>query len=387
MNQTLFAASLPESIIKQYSIRVKASRGINFGQGIPSFPTAPHIVAAAQKALQDPGVGVYPNFLGTLELRTAITDRINTAHEIQTSPEKNVLVTVGAMEATAATIFSLVHNGDRVGVITPDYCNHFPQLLLARAEIVELPMLETQEWNLDFNLIARELKKGLKLLVLTNPNNPTGAVLSKGDLAELIRLAAEYGTWVLTDETYSFLTYSRKYVSLLDFWTTYDRLITVRSFSKEYAMTGWRVGYIIAGSEFISLAARTHDALTGCVPKISQLAAVAALRESQEIVHQYRSVLERRKNLVLTQLATFNEMITYIPPRGAYYIFPRYTIPVPSLKLTERLLSEGNVAVVPGSVFGKSGEYHFRISFAVDDTVITKGLSVLNRALKGVFSK
>lgn len=384
MNHQLFGVTLPESIIKQYSVRIKASGGINFGQGIPSFPTAPHIVAAAKKGLKDPGIGVYPNFLGTLGLRTAIAAKLNTVHAVDIQPDKHILVTVGAMEATATAIFSLIQNGDRVGVITPDYCNHFPQLQLARADIVEIPMKEDQAWNIDLERVEEELRNGLKLLVLTNPNNPTGAVLSADSLQALVLLAQKYGTWVLSDETYSFLSYDQPFISLLDFWDTYDRLITVRSFSKEYAMTGWRVGYVVSRPEFIAIAAKTHDALTGCVPKVSQVAAQAAVEGSQRIVQQYVRILAERRRIVLRELSGFGEMLTITPPQGAYYVFPRVHTRIRSLELTERLLRDGNVAVVPGSVFGKSGEFHFRISFAVDNNVLETGMVILKQALTGI---
>lgn len=375
----LFAEQLPESIIKRYSIRIKARNGINFGQGIPSFPTAPHIIAAASRALSERGIGVYPNFLGTIELRTAIAEKLNGDHALQLKAAEHVLVTVGAMEATASVIFSLINNGERAGVLTPDYCNHFPQLQLARARIVEIPLQERHGWQLDFDVLKKQMQRGLKLLLLTNPNNPTGWVIPRQDMRELVRLAAQYGTWVVADETYSFLTYDTPFTSLLDCWNDYDRLITVRSFSKEYAMTGWRVGYVVTRPEVLEVFAKTHDALTGCVPKISQYAALEAVTGPQDIVTEYRNFLRKRRDAAISALTGMRDVLSFNPPQGAYYIFPRYRVKESSMALTERILTAANVAVIPGSVFGKAGERHFRISFAVSDEVLTQGFQQLHQ--------
>lgn len=369
----MFADTLPDSIIKRLSIRARTLGAINLGQGIPSFPTAPHIIEAAKLALDDPTIGIYPNFLGEIELREAVAKK----HAV--SP-KNVLITVGAMEATAASILGLVENGDRVGLITPDYCNHLPQILLARGVPVEIPIEEGSTWQLPVSSIEEEAKKGLKLLIITNPNNPTGALVSKDELESVVGLAQKYGFWILTDETYAFLTYDKPMVSLLEFKS--DKFLVVRSFSKEYAMTGWRVGYVIGAEDVISGLAKVHDALTGCVPKISQRAAIAALTGPQTIVKDYQTTLARRRALVSEILDQMKDVMTYIVPGGAYYVFPRYGMNISSLELAERLLIEAHVAVVAGSAFGKSGEHHIRISFAVDDETLREGLGRIGRYLQ-----
>lgn len=378
----MFADNLPESIIKQLSIRVKKINGINLGQGIPSFPTAPHIIVAAKDALNDPVIGVYPNFLGTIELRQALVGKLKQESQIELNAEKNILITVGAMEATAAAILSIVENNDRVGVITPDYCNHFPQIQLARGEIVEIPLDEKNNWDIDLDKIKIELAKGLRLLIVTNPNNPTGSVVSKQSLDQLIILCKEYDTWLLFDETYSFLSYDEKFTSLLNYWNQYDKLLIVRSFSKEYAMTGWRVGYIVGQEPAIKIFAKVHDALTGCAPKISQMAALAAVTGSQTIVGEYQKVLSGRRDLVCKLLDEFKDVLAYIRPRGAYYIFPRFNLNTSAQNLCEEILTETGVAVVPGIAFGNSGENHLRISFSVDDDKLKAGVAKIGQFLR-----
>ncbi|MCL4360606.1 pyridoxal phosphate-dependent aminotransferase [Patescibacteria group bacterium] len=372
-----FAASLPESVIKRLSIEVKAVGGINLGQGIPPFPTAPHIISAAKKALDDPAIGVYPNFLGTEELRDAIAKEMSKNHKLGLSVD-HVLVTVGAMEGTATAILSLLHDGERVGIVTPDYCNHIPEIMLARGVCVELPMQESTRWMLDIARIEAAAKKGLKLLILTNPNNPTGAVISANELGSLVRLADRYGFWILSDETYHFLSYADPAPSLLEFWDRSARLITVRSFSKEYAMTGWRVGYVVARPDAIRVFAKTHDALVGCVPKISQRAAIAALTGPQAVVRSYRKQFSRLRDLTLRTLAPIRDgTIHFADPEGAYYLFFRYEANRASLAVAKDILHATNVGVIPGSVFGKSGEGHIRISFASSEPNLMQGLTRL----------
>ncbi|MEK7166563.1 MAG: pyridoxal phosphate-dependent aminotransferase [Patescibacteria group bacterium] len=374
----MFADGLPESIIKTLSIRVKELKGVNFGQGIPSFPTAEHIRQAAREALNEKDIGVYPNFLGFEALRQAIADKFTIEYKFPFTIG-HTLITVGAMEAVASSILSLIETGARVGIVTPDYCNHFPVVMLAKGTIVEIPYREEGVWKLDLPKIEAEAKKGLKTLIITNPSNPTGAVLAEDELAKLVFLSNTYGFWLVFDETYSFLTYDTPFISLLSFFDKCERLITIRSFSKEYAMTGWRVGYIVTRPETIKLIAKTHDALVGCVAKISQRAALAAITGSQEIVAEYRRILQIRRDVICNKLDTLGDKLTYAKPLGAYYIFPKYKNAISSIILSEDILQKTGVAVVPGAAFGKVGERHFRISYAVDDAVLEKGLEKLAR--------
>ncbi len=376
--QSLFATTLPDSMIKRLSIRAREIGAVNLGQGIPSFPTPPHIIAAAQRALQtDPEIGIYPNFLGLPELRDAIAARLNRDHQLSLQNDA-ILVSVGAMEGIATSILSIVENGDRVAVLTPDYANHFPQLTLARANVVEVPMIEQKGWRIDLDLLETEAKKGLKLLLFTNPGNPTGVVFSNDEMKQMVNLAKRYGFWIAADETYQFLTYGTKAHSLLDFWSEYERLVTVRSFSKQYAMTGWRVGYVVARPDMVKLFARTHDGLVGCVPRVSQMAAVAALG-SDEFVAQSAAIITKRRQLTVAAFEKLSTHFTFTVPAGAYYLFPRYHLHLSAVTLAQKLLEEAKVVVVPGSVFGAAGEHHIRISFAGSDEVLIEGFSRLQK--------
>lgn len=370
----MFADALPESLIKGLSIRARELGAVNLGQGIPSFPTAPHILDAAREALSDPGIGVYPNFLGELALREALVSRLNKEHTSCSFDVSNVLVTVGAMEGTAAAILSVISQGDTVVVITPDYCNHEPQVLLTKGNLVQISMNEARNrWELDRPGIEQAVASGARMIVYTNPGNPTGAVFTKDDITFLVEIAQANNVWILSDETYDFLTYDVPFVSLLSVAGEYERALVVRSFSKEYAMTGWRVGYIVAASSVLSVIAKTHDALTGCAPKISQRAALAALSGSQDIVDEYRAVYAKRHKRAISLLSEIPG-ISLIEPLGAYYAFPKYEQAIDSVMLSEGLLTKAGVAVIPGKAFGKGGEGHFRISFAVSDDVLTSGI-------------
>ena len=371
----MFASQLPESVIKRLSIRARELGAVNLGQGIPSFPTPPHIIEAAHAALDDPTIGVYPNFLGELDLREAIAKKLS-------SDTKTILVTVGAMEGTATAILSIVGNGERVGIVTPDYCNHFPQVMLARGEVVAIPLQEGSSWILDVSCVEKEAKRGMRLLIITNPGNPTGFVATKEELQAVVGLANKHGFWILADETYCYLTYDTPHVSLLDVWDESDRLIVVRSFSKEYAMTGWRVGYVVAREETIKTFAKVHDSLVGCVPKISQRAAIAALTGGQDFVAHNHAAYARRRQMTMDAIAGMDQL--RLPTvSGAYYAFVRYSGNRKSVDVCEDLLTKTKVAVVPGSFFGEGGEGHIRLSFAVDDAILTEGL----KRIRDYFSK
>jgi len=370
----MFAHSLPESLIKGLSIRARELGAVNLGQGIPSFPTAPHIIDAVRDALSDPFIGVYPNFLGEAAVRQEIVVRLSREHPDTQFSVGNVLVTVGAMEGTAASILSVIGTGDGVAVVTPDYCNHQPQVLLAKGRYVEVPMRKSEKrWELDRDAMEQAVAGGIKMIVYTSPNNPTGAVFSRDDVSFLVSLAKQYDAWLLSDETYGFLTYDVSFTSLLSLARGYEKALVVRSFSKEYAMTGWRVGYVVAHQSVFPAIAKTHDALTGCAPKISQRAALAALTGPQDVVVSSGLEYARRRKHAISLLKDIPG-VSLIHPEGAYYAFASYTKNIASTDLSQELLTDQGVAVIPGAAFGTGGERHFRISYAVEPDLLKRGI-------------
>jgi len=375
----MFASVLPESVIKRLSIRARELGAINLGQGIPSFPTPPHIIEAVKAGLDDPTIGVYPNFFGEIALRQAIATRIQKDHGLKIDALKNVLVTVGAMEGTATAILSLIGNSDRVGIVTPDYCNHFPQVMLARGKVIPLPLIEGKDWTLDLSLIKREAKLGMKLLLLTNPSNPTGFVASKRELQAVIDLAHTYGFWILSDETYSYLTYDASHISLLDVWVQSERLVVVRSFSKEYAMTGWRVGFVHSDEENIREIVKVHDSLVTCAPVISQYAAIAAFDFADNEVESFRRQYQNRRDLICRHLDDLNGVFSYQKPNGSYFVFPKILKTKNSWNFAAKLLREAKVAVVPGAAFGPSGESHIRMSFGRSEKDINGAMEKIKK--------
>lgn len=382
----MFAKQLPESLIKGMSIRARELGAVNLGQGIPSFPTAPHILSAARDALSDPTIGVYPNFLGELALRQAIADRLMREHPQHAFDTGRVLVTVGAMEGTAAAILAVAEAGDTVAVITPDYCNHEPQILLAKARVRQIPMkTDASRWQLDRAAIEKAFADGVKMIIYTSPGNPTGVVFTAEDISFLVELAKKHDAWILSDETYDFLTYDRPFVSLLSMAGDYEKALVVRSFSKEYAMTGWRVGYVVAHADALKVLAKTHDALTGCVPKISQRAAIEAINGDQDAVTEHKREYATRRERAI-QLLSSVPGVTLLPPEGAYYAFAKYSADISSTELAKRLLEEAKVAVIPGSAFGTGGEGYFRISYGVEEPVLVEGVQRIREFFSKNFS-
>lgn len=344
------------------------------GQGIPAFPTPVHIIDAAKKALDEPEINIYPNFLGILELREALAKKLKVSKE-------QILITVGAMEAFASSMLSLLDYNNLVGVLSPDYCNHYPAIRLAKAKLLEIPLLEKKDWEIDFAKVEEAAKKGMRVLVLTNPNNPTGSVFEKKEIEKLVKLSNKYGFYFLCDETYSFLSYEKKFCSLLEFFKENDRLIVVRTFSKEYCLTGWRVGYVITSEPLIKIIAKTHDALVGCASKISQKAALVALTGPQDSVLKMKEELRRRRDFICEELTKMGDKVSFSKPQGTYYLFLKYKREENSLFLARKILEEDRLAVVPGIVFGQTGEFHLRLSFGGKEDLLKKGLKILGRMI------
>lgn len=376
------AEQLPTSIIKASSNRAREIGAINLGQGIPSFSAPEAAKNAAIFALEnDPDIDKYPNYLGVPELRQEIANRLSN-ESMQNIKLENILITVGAMEACQTIISSIVEPGDRVAVITPDYATHFSQLMLPDAVEVNIPMKEELGWQINLDAIEQESRRGLKLLLITNPNNPTGSVISQEQLEQLISLSEEYGFWLLSDETYSYLTYDDvQHTSLTNYLNDHVNLLITKSFSKEYAMTGWRVGYLVADAEFIPEFAKTHDALVGTAPRISQMAALGVLQGDQSCVNEYVNAFSKRREYVIDRLSQIPGC-SLVAPDGAYYAFPSYEDALNSKELAETLLEEWGVNIIPGEIFGDGGQFHFRISMGPEFNVLEEGLNRIESYFK-----
>lgn len=352
----------PSGIRKFFDLVAEKKDVISLGVGEPDFETPWHIREEGIYAFEK-GRTFYTSNSGLKELRYEICNYVKRKYNLSYDAMTEALVTVGGSEAIDLAMRALIDEGDEVIIPEPCYVSYKPCAILANAKVVTIDLKVEN----NFRLTAKELENAItdktKILVLAFPNNPTGAVLDKKDLEEIAKVCIEKDIYVISDEIYAELTYSGKHHSIAEIDGMKERTIYINGFSKAYAMTGWRLGYALAPNEIIKQMTKIHQFAIMCAPTISQYAAIEALRNGDpDIEVMKESYNERRRFL----MKSFEEMgLPCFEPFGAFYVFPcikKYGMT--SEEFAMRFLEEENVAVVPGSAFGDSGEGFLRISYA-----------------------
>lgn len=342
-----------------------AEHCVSLGQGVPSFAPPGHVVEAVCQALRsDPAASKYSLQPGMPALRQAVAEHLHAAKGLRTNPDTETAVTVGAMEALLMAVLTLADTGDEVIVPAPCYPSHVEQVLLAGAKPVFAPC-DPADWLLDPADVERLVTERTRAVILCNPSNPTGAVQDLDRIRGLAAVAERHGLAVITDETYDSLVYDGpEPISIATLPGMAERCVLVGSFSKTYALTGWRVGYCRAPRELMDEMLKVHDCTAICAPAPSQVAALAALTGPQDAVAQMREELGRRRDLACKRLDGMGRHFSYVRPAGAFYIMARYLFTdEPSQELAERLVREAGVITIPGGAFGPGGEGHLRLSF------------------------
>lgn len=353
---------------------------ISLGVGEPDFNTPWVIRKAAINVLERKHIVYGPN-KGLAPLRKAITDKIKSKHGIEYDPDKEVIVTVGGSEAIDLALRGIIDPGDEVLVVEPCFVCYAPLIELAGGVAVPVPTRLENNFKLTVEDLKDKITPRTKMLILPFPNNPTGAVMTREDLEPIAELLRSTDIMVLSDEIYSELTYGRKHFSIIELEDMRERTIYVNGFSKAYAMTGWRLGYVSAPEPIITQISKIHQYGIMCSPYISQNAAIEALtscdKEVTKMVDEYNI---RRKYLV----SEFNRLgLTCFDPEGAFYVFPCIkSTGLTSDEFCERLLYEEKVAAVPGSAFGASGEGYMRISYAYSLKHLMEAMSRIEKFLK-----
>lgn len=352
----------PSGIRKFFDIAGTMEGVISLGVGEPDFSTPWVIRKAAIQTLERKQIVYGPN-KGIDGLRKAVADNIKKKHGIEYCSENEIVITVGGSEAIDITLRGIIDPGDEVLVVEPSFVCYAPLVELAGGVAVPVPTKIENNFKLTVEDLQGKVTERTKLLILPFPNNPTGAIMTREDLEPIADLLRDTNIIVLSDEIYSELTYGRKHCSIAELPDMKERTILVNGFSKAYAMTGWRLGYMAAPEPIISQIVKIHQYAIMCSPYISQNAAIEALiscdKEVKKMVDEYNS---RRRFLV----GEFNRIgLTCFNPEGAFYVFPCIkSTGLSSEEFCERLLYEELVAAVPGNAFGDSGEGYIRISYA-----------------------
>ena len=352
----------PSGIRKFFDLVSEKKDVISLGVGEPDFDTPWHIRDEGIYSLEN-GKTFYTSNSGLKELRTEICNYLKRKFNLSYEPFSEVLVTVGGSEAIDLAIRALTDDGDEVIIPEPCYVSYKPCAILANAKPVTIDLKAEN----DFRLTAEELENAItdktKILILAFPNNPTGAVMTKEDLEKIAKVVLKHDIYVISDEIYAELTYNGRHHSIAEIEGMRERTIVINGFSKAYAMTGWRLGYACGAKEIISQMTKIHQFAIMCAPTVSQYAAVEALKNGDKDIEMMRESYNQRRRFLLS---SFKEMgIPCFEPFGAFYVFPCIKkFNMTSEEFAMKFLDEENVAVIPGTAFGDSGEGFLRISYA-----------------------
>lgn len=374
----------PSGIRKFFDLLETMDNVVGLTVGQPDFVTPWHIREAAIESLET-GKTYYTSNAGTLELRQEISRYLSRRFDLSYDPLHEVVVTVGGSEAIDITMRTLLAPGDEVIIPTPCFVCYEPLARMAGAVPVIVETRNEDKFKLTPEALEAAITDKTKMLVLAYPNNPTGAIMDENDLEKIAQILRDRQIIVLSDEIYAELTYGRKHVSIASLPGMRERTVIASGFSKAYAMTGWRLGYICAPAPLAEQLLKIHQYAIMCAPTTSQLAAIDALRNGDPDVAEMTEEYDRRRRYILSGLRGMG--IDVFEPEGAFYIFPEIgKFGLSSEEFCSRLLGEQRVAIVPGTAFGGVGEGFARISYAYSTKHITQALERMEafiRTLRG----
>lgn len=353
----------PSGIRRFFDIAAEMEHVISLGVGEPDFKTPFTIRQAGIHSLER-GKTWYTANAGLPELKTEITNYLRRRFTLEYDPKKEVIVTVGGSEAIDLCIRALIDPGDEVLVPEPCFVAYAPIAQLTHARVVPIATKEEDEFRLTAKALREHITPRTKLLIFPYPNNPTGAVMGRKDLEEIAAVLRETNVCVLSDEIYAELTYGgEKHVSIASIDGMHERTVLVGGFSKAYAMTGWRLGYVCAPAPITKQMLKIHQYAIMCSPTTSQYAGIVALRECDEEIEKMAKEYDMRRRLCIDG---FNRIgLHCFPARGTFYVFPSIrSTGMSSEEFCQKLLYAKQVAVVPGSAFGAAGEGYIRVSYS-----------------------
>jgi len=373
---------IPRSAIHEMtrlSMQVKDPVSLSWAR--PAAGSPEHINEAACRAIKAGLVSGYSASIGLPELREAIVEKLKRDNNIKADPSE-VMVTVGAIEGLSAAVMALLDPGDEVLLPSPNYSTHAQQVLLASAVPVYVPTIEDEGFRLDVDAFRKVVTKRTKAIMFCTPSNPTGAVFEEEDLRALGRIALENDLAIIVDESYEYFTFDgTKHFSLASIPELKERTVSSFTFTKTYAMTGWRVGYVLAKADWVTQMLKAHIPFSICTPVVSQYAALAALQGSQDCVEQFRRKYLDLRDLTCERLGKLSSVFEYQKPKGSYCMFPKILLKEgsDSLSFCKKLLLEGKVSTTPGVAFGPTGEGHLRITFCDSRDAINKAFDRMER--------
>lgn len=352
----------PSGIRRFFDLAAGMEGVVSLGVGEPDFVTSWSVREAAIQSLEQ-GYTSYTANAGLLELRQEISKYMENRFSVKYNPKSEIIVTVGASQAIDLALRAILDPGDEVIVVEPCFVSYGPLVDLAGGKSVPVQALKENDFKIQSAQLESVVTDRTKALLICSPNNPTGTMLTRDDLEAIAQFAEKHDILIISDEIYAELSYDEEYTSLAAISGMWERTILISGFSKGFAMTGWRLGFVCAPAEISQAILKIHQYAMMCAATMAQYAAIEALRTGASDVEDMRKSYRRRRNYIVQ---TFNEMgLTCHVPGGAFYAFPSIeSTGLSSDEFAERLLNEEKVAVVPGGVFGESGEGHIRCSYA-----------------------
>ncbi|MCI6121529.1 aminotransferase class I/II-fold pyridoxal phosphate-dependent enzyme [Bariatricus sp. SGI.019] len=352
----------PSGIRKFFDVVNEMPDAISLGVGEPDFDTPWRIREEGIYSLER-GRTFYTSNSGLKELKEEISRYLQRKIHVTYDPECEIAVTVGGSEGIDIAFRAMLDPGDEVLIPQPSYVSYLPCTILADGVPVVIPLQQKNEFKLTAEELEAAITPKTKILVLPYPNNPTGAIMTKEDLESIAEIVKKYDLYVLSDEIYSELTYKSEHVSIASLPGMKDRTLVINGFSKGFAMTGWRLGYICGQKKIMEQMIKIHQYAIMCAPTNSQYAAIEGLRNCEGEVQRMRNAYNQRRRYLVHEFKRMQ--LDCFEPFGAFYIFPSIQeFGMTSEEFATRFLEEEKVAVVPGSAFGECGEGYLRVSYA-----------------------
>jgi aminotransferase len=370
----------PSGIRRFFDLAANMEGVISLGVGEPDFVTSWGVREACIASLHN-GHTSYTANAGLLELRKEISRYLVEQFEVEYRAETDVIVTVGASQALDLSIRAIVDPGDEVIVIEPCFVSYAPLIELVGGTAVRVGADAERGFSIDFHELEQAITDRTKAILLCFPNNPTGTMLSKEELMEVSKLVEKHDLLVLSDEIYAELSFDEKFTSFATLPGMKERTILISGFSKGFAMTGWRLGFVAGPTDIIEAMLKIHQYAMMCASTMAQYGAIEALRNGRQDIEAMKKSYRRRRNYFVSSL---NEIgLDCHNPGGAFYAFPSVKLTgLSSQEFAERLLLEEKVAVVPGNVFGKSGEGYVRCSYASSLEQLQEAIKRMERFVK-----
>ena len=354
------------------SARVEDAASLTWG--VPSFRTPEYIREAIKQQLDlDPDIGKYALPDGLPELRNLAAQHYREQTGNEVDPDDNVMITAGNTQGLSNLFHAVINPGDEVILTDPGFASHIQQIKLCGGTPVYWTLDEANGWELDPDALPDLITPRTKAIVIVSPSNPTGKIFGREELARLGEIAIQHGLLVFVDDPYGAFTYEhrQRYYNLACMPGLGDHLVYFFTFSKAYAMSGWRLAYTILPAILKRQVLKIHDLTIISAPRVSQVAGITALSSPPDHIRDFQATLLRRRKLLCERLDQVPELFEYNRPEGAYYLFPRIVAEhQDSMEFALRLLNQARVTVTPGGAFGPSGEHHVRLAYCVEDATI-----------------